>query len=75
MAINQNTTIRVTFFREDMKVGQDVMRVAAMSREILAFDGQSRLASRFSSFQKEQTGNNSPTRFGGAQPPGSSYDA
>ena len=33
MVINQNTTVRVTFFLEVMKVGQDVMRVAAMSRE------------------------------------------
>ena len=46
MAINQNTTIRVTFFPEDIKVGQDVMRVAAMSREILAFDGQNRRPTR-----------------------------
>jgi hypothetical protein len=33
MVINQNTTVRVTFFPEVMEVGQDVMRVAAMSRE------------------------------------------
>ena len=56
MAINQNTTIRVTFFPEDIKVGQDVMRVAAMSREILAFDGQNRPANAFSSSRKSRPG-------------------
>ena len=56
MAISQNTTISVTFFPEVMKVGQDVMTGAAMSREILAFEGQKREAGAFSSFQKEQTG-------------------
>jgi hypothetical protein len=75
MATNQNTTVRVTFFPEDIKVGQDVTRVAAMSREILVFDGQNRIAGAFSSFLKEQTGNGSLTRFGGAQPVSSSYDA
>jgi hypothetical protein len=50
MVINQNTTVRVTFFLEVMKVGQDVMRVAAMSREILAFESQNREAGAFSSF-------------------------
>lgn len=57
MVINQNTTVRVTFFPEVMEVGQDVMRVAAMSREILAFESQNREAGAFSSFLKEQTGN------------------
>jgi hypothetical protein len=50
MVINQNTIVRVTFFPEVMKVGQDVMRVAAMSREILAFESQNREAGAFSSF-------------------------